>query len=168
MYRRVNSTSPRRRPAPVSRLDTNIGYWLRCVSNEISQTLSRRLEDKGVTLAEWIVLRELYDGDLRPTTVAERLRLTRGAISKLARRLVGKLLITQESIIKDGRAQMLALTEDGRILVRVLAVHLDQTDKEFFGHLDPGTRTLILSMMREIVRRRGLPAVPVDPSWPLD
>lgn len=162
MNRRFNPTSPRWRPAAVSRLDTHIGYWLRCVSNEISQALSRKLEDKGVTLAEWIVLRELYDGDLRPSVLAERLGLTRGAISKLARRLVGKLMITQEAITGDGRGQMLALTGNGHALVRVLAVHLDQTDREFFGNLDPGTRALILSTMREIVRRRGLRAVPVD------
>ena len=168
MNRRLNITSPRRRPPEVSRLGTSISYWLRCVSNEISQTLSRKFEDKGVTLAEWIVLRELYDGDLQPAVLAERLHLTRSAISRLARRLVGKFLITQEEITDDGRAQMLALTRDGSILVEVLAVHLDQADKEFFGHLDPGTRTLILSTMREIVRRRGLAAAPEDLSWPLD
>ena len=168
MDRRLHPTSPRRRPAPVSRLDTSIGYWLRSASNEISQALSRRFEDKGVTLTEWVALRELYDGDLRPTTLADRLRLTRGATSKLTRRLVSKLLITQEAITDDGRAQVLALTGTGRALVSVLAVHLDQTDKEFFGDLDPRTRALILSTMREIVRRRGLPAVPADPNWPLD
>jgi DNA-binding MarR family transcriptional regulator len=162
MNRRFNPTSTRWRPVPVRRLDTHIGYWLRCVSNEISQVLSRKLEDKGVTLAEWIVLRELYDGDLRPSLLARRLGLTRSAISKLAQRLVRKLMITQEAITEDGRAQVLALTADGRALVRVLASHLDETDKEFFGDLEPGTRALILSTMREIARRRGLRAVPVD------
>lgn len=166
MNRRPHPTSPRRRPARVSRLDTNIGYWLRSASNEISQALSRRFEDKGVTLTEWIALRELYDGDLRPTTLAERLRLTRGATSKLARRLVGKLLITQEAITEDARAQVLSLTDTGRAFVSVLAVHLDQTDEEFFGDLDSGTRALILSTMRAIVCRRGLPAAPAGPNWP--
>ena len=162
------SRRSRLRPGPVSRLDTSIGYWLRSVASEISQTLSRRFEDKGVTLAEWIVLRELYDGDLRPRTVAERLRLTRGAISKLARRLAGKFLITQEAVTENGRAQVLALTQQGRVLVQVLAAHLDQTDREFFGHLDRDTRALLMSIMRDIIRRHDLRAVPADPSWPLD
>lgn len=163
-----SSRRPRLRPGAVSRLDTSIGYWLRSVASGISQTLSRRFEDKGVTLAEWIVLRELYDGDLRPTTVAERLRLTRSAISRLARRLADKFLITQEAIGDDGRAQVLALTDQGRVLVQVLAVHLEQTDEEFFGHLDRDTRALLMSIMRDIIRRHGLRAVPADPSWPLD
>ncbi|MDE2050352.1 MAG: hypothetical protein KGL45_01445 [Gammaproteobacteria bacterium] len=46
--------------------------------------------------------------------------------------------------------------------MRVFAVILDATDQEFFGHLDPDTRALIVSIMRDIVYRRGLRAAPVD------
>lgn len=167
MIRRFNPTSPRRR-APISRLDPHIGYWLRRLSNQVSQTLSRKFEDKGVMLAEWLALRELYDGDLRPSVLAERLGLTRGSISKLARRMVCNLLITQEASTPDGRGRMLAITDGGRAVVRVLAGILEETDEEFFGDLDPGTRALILSTMRTIVHRHGSRAVPVDPYWPLD
>ncbi|HEV2268803.1 MAG TPA: MarR family winged helix-turn-helix transcriptional regulator [Steroidobacteraceae bacterium] len=166
MIRKFNPTSPRRRPA-IGRLDAHVCYWLRRASNQVSRSLSRKLEDTGVTLAEWVVLRELYDGDLRPSTLAERLGLTRGAISRLARRLVCNLMITQQASTPDGRAQMLAITDDGRAVVRVLGGILDETDEEFFGDFDPGTRALILSAMREAVRRHSLRAVPVDP-WPLD
>lgn len=161
MIRKYNLTSPRRR-STVSRLDVHVGYWVRCVSNQFSQAVSRQLEDKGITLAEWIVLRELYDGDLRPSALAERLSLTRSAISKLAQRLVSKFMITQQASADDGRGQMLGLTEDGRIIVRVLAAALDKTDREFFGDLDPRTRALILSTLREIVQRRGSRAAPLD------
>jgi DNA-binding MarR family transcriptional regulator len=140
----------------------HVGFWLRCVSNQISQALSRKLEEQGVTLAEWMVLRELYDGALRPSTLADRLVLTRGAISKLARRLECKLMITQEAGSWDGRARMLAATDLGRAFVHVLAAHLDKTDEEFFGDLSADTRALLVSVMREIVRRRGSRAVPVD------
>lgn len=159
MNRRVDPTSPHRRPA-VSRLDAHLGYWLRYVSNQFSHTLNRELEDKGVSLAEWIALRELYEGDLRPSTLAERLGLTRGAASKLARKLERSLMITQQASTGDGRAQMLSLTDGGRAVVRVLAVILDETDRQFFGHLDPDTRALIVSIMREIARRRGSGAAP--------
>jgi MarR family transcriptional regulator, lower aerobic nicotinate degradation pathway regulator len=161
MTRKFHPISPRRRPA-LSRLDAHIGFWLRCVSNQFSHALNRELEDKGVTLAEWIVLRELYEGDLRPSALAERLGLTRGAVSKLARKLTGSLMITQRASGEDGRAQILSLTDDGRVVVCVLAVILDKTDEEFFGHLDAETRALIVANMREIVRRRGLRAVPAD------
>ena len=161
MKRKFNLTSSPRRPT-ASRLDGHVGYWLRYASNQVSQALSRKLEDKGVTLAEWVVLRELYDGDRRPSALAEKLGLTRGAISKLAARLVANLMITQQASPGDGRAQMLSLSDLGRATVRVLAVLVDENDKEFFGDLDPDTRALIVATMREIVRRRGLRAVPAD------
>ena len=168
MKRRHHLTSSLRHPA-ASRLEAHVGYWLRCVSNQFSQSLSRKVEDKGVTLAEWVVMRELYDGDRRPTALAEKLGLTRGAISKLAERLVAKLMVTQQAIPGpgDGRAQMLALTDTGRSVVPVLAAHADETDDEFFGHLDLHVRTLIVSVMRDIVRRktvgrRPLWAAPAD------
>ncbi len=153
--------SSRRHPA-LSRLDAHVGYWLRCVSNQFSHALNRALEDKGVTLAEWIVLRELYEGDLRPSILAERLGLTRGAVSKLTRRLAGSLMLAQQASGEDRRTQVLSLTDNGRAIVCVLAVILDKTDEQFFGHLDAATRALIVANMREIVRRRGLRAVPTD------
>jgi DNA-binding MarR family transcriptional regulator len=161
MNRRFNPSSPRRRQA-VSRLDAHVGYWLRCASNQFSQALSRKLEDKGVTLAEWVVLRELYEGDRRPCALAETLGLTRGAISKLAARLVSNLMITQQASGGDGRAQTLALTELGRTTVRVLAVLVDANEDEFFGDLEPDTRALMVATLREIIRRHGSGAAPAD------
>lgn len=154
MNSRLDPTSPRQRTV-VSRLDAHVGYWVRYVSSQYSHSLNRELEDKGVSLAEWIALRELYEGDLRPSALAERLGLTRGAASKLARKLARNLMITQQAGTGDGRAQMLSLTDGGRAIVRVLAVILDETDQQFFGHLDPDTRALIVSAMRDIAHRRG-------------
>ena len=185
MTRKLDITSPRRRPAvtlpdaqaltrpdvkavvrrlnvrAVPPLHVHFCYWLRRASNQVSQALSRKLEDKGITLAEWLVLRELYEGDLRPVTLADKLGLTRGAISKLARRLERNLLITQQPASHNRRAQILAITDGGRIMVRVLASALDETDREFFDDLDPATRALILSTLREIAHRRGSRAAPM-------
>jgi DNA-binding MarR family transcriptional regulator len=160
MKHRVRPASSLRRPS-ASHLETHLGYWLRCASNQVSHALSRELEDKGVTLAEWVVMRELYDADRRPAALSDRLGLTRGAISKLAERLVTKLMVTQQASPGDGRAQMLALTDTGRSVVPVLAQLADKIDAEFFGHLDPRTRVLIASVMREIVLRRRSRAAPV-------
>ena len=66
---------------PVSDLETHLGYWLRYVSNHVSQAFARKVEARGVTVAEWVVLRELYDADdALPARIAERIGMTRGAI----------------------------------------------------------------------------------------
>ena len=68
----------------VSALESHLGYWLRYVSNQVSHAFAPKVQARGVTVAEWVVLRERYDKEVRPSALAERLGMTRGAISKLA------------------------------------------------------------------------------------
>ena len=162
MRRRHSPPTPTLRRPRVRPLDAHLGYWLRCVSNQVSHAFSLKLEEMGITVAEWVMLRELYDGDRRPSALAERLGLTRGAISKLSERLVAKLMITQQASADDGRGWMLGLTDLGRAVVPTVAALAEQNEEEFFGGLDRPTREVLFSVMREILRRRGLRAEPVD------
>lgn len=146
----------------VSALEDHIGYWLRYVSNQVSHAFSLKAQEQGVTVAEWVVLRELSDGARMPSALADKLGMTRGAISKLADRLVDKKLLVREFAPEDHRCQILALTRQGRALVPVVAALADANDAEFFGHLDDATRRLIVATMRDIVSRKGLQSVPID------
>ena len=148
---------------PVSPLDAHLGYWLRFVSNHVSHAFRRKVEAEGVTVAEWVVLRELFDHDAAaPSELAARLGMTRGAISKLADRLEAKGLAARTADPHDRRWQSLALSERGRALVPVLAALADRNDAEFFAALAPDDRATIERAMREIVRRLGLRAVPLE------
>lgn len=146
----------------VSALETHLGYWLRYVSNQVSHAFSRKVEERGVTVAEWVIMRELYDNEAIPSALAERLGMTRGAVSKLADRLAAKQLIVRKASAEDRRFQTLALTTEGRAIVPALATLADENDNEFFGHLDRATRETIETAMKEIVRREGLRTVPMD------
>jgi DNA-binding MarR family transcriptional regulator len=148
---------------PVSPLAAHLGYWLRFVSNQVSHAFRRKIAARGVTAAEWVVLRTLLDeAAMAPSTLAERLGMTRGAISKLADRLAAKALIARTADRNDGRSHRLALTAKGRRLAPHLAALADANDAEFFGHLSTGERAAIEAAMRDIVRRHGLKAVPVE------
>ena len=127
---------------PVARLESHLGYWLRFVSNQVSHAFARKVQAQGVTVAEWVILRELYDSPAQPSALAERLGMTRGAISKLADRLADKALIRRDASADDRRAQTLTLTAEGRALVPRLAALADQNDAEFFGDLDPSLRNV--------------------------
>jgi DNA-binding MarR family transcriptional regulator len=155
---------PPRRPPPVSRLDTHLGYWLRRAANELSQDLTRKMleAELGITAPEWALMRELYDGGRRPVALADKLGLTRGAISRLARRLVKAQMISDTADLSDGRGRILALTDLGRVTVPAAAAAADETDREFFGELAPATRALLLSTLRETLRRRRLGAAPAE------
>jgi DNA-binding MarR family transcriptional regulator len=148
-------------PRP-SDLTSHLGYWLRYVSNHVSHAFALKVEAKGVTVAEWVVLRDLYEtGAIAPSGLAERLGMTRGAISKLADRLIDKLLVAREANAEDARAQTLALTQKGYRLVPELAALADENDAEFFGHLKPEERLVLERVLKGIVERRGLQSVPV-------
>jgi MarR family transcriptional regulator, lower aerobic nicotinate degradation pathway regulator len=144
----------------VSPLQAHLGYWLRFVSNHVSHAFSRKLSALDVTVAEWVVLRELYAGDaVAPSELAARLGMTRGAISKLADRLTAKALLTRTADKTDRRYQALTLTRNGRALVPKLAALADRNDAEFFAHLSRAERTIIANAMKEIVRRHDLRAI---------
>ena len=146
----------------VSPLEAHLGYWLRYVSNQVSHGFGVKLAARDVTVAEWVVLRELFDeAGTMPSVLADRLGMSRGAISKLADRLIAKQLIVRTADDADRRVQSIALTPSGRALVPVLSALADANDAEFFGHIDAATRAIIEDAMKRIVERRGIRTVPV-------
>jgi DNA-binding MarR family transcriptional regulator len=150
------------RQTELSSLESHLGYWIRYVSNHVSHAFALKLAAVGVTTAEWVVLRELYDSEGAPSALADRLGMTRGAISKLADRLIDKALIVRRASAGDRRFQSLALTRQGRAITPKLTALADENDAEFFADLDIGTRATITAAMKAIVRRKGLRAAPVD------
>ena len=148
-------------PVAPSHLTSHLGYWLRHVSNHVSQAFARKVEQEGVTVAEWVILRELFDqAEVAPARLAERLGLTRGAISKLADRLLSKGLILRREHEADARAHLLALSDAGRDLVPRLSALADRNDAEFFDHLTQDERETLERVLRAIVERRGLKTIP--------
>jgi DNA-binding MarR family transcriptional regulator len=150
------------RKKDVSGLEDHLGYWLRFVSNHVSQVFATRIAELGVSVVEWIVLRELFDGPQSPSALAERLGITRGGLSKLADRLTDRLLVIRTPSHKDRRFQDMALTDAGRTLVPALAAIADRNDAEFFSSLAPADRVKLKQMMRDIVRLRGLRTTPIE------
>jgi DNA-binding MarR family transcriptional regulator len=148
---------------PASDLTAHLGYWLRYVSNHVSQAFARKVESHGVTVAEWVLMRQLLEEEaLAPSRLAERMGMTRGAVSKLADRLIVKSLLVRTADPQDGRAQTLALTRAGRSMVPKLAALADANDAEFFDHLGPKDRAALLRTLREIVEKHGLKTLPVE------
>ncbi len=150
------------RQTELSSLESHLGYWLRYVSNHVSHAFALKLAGYEVTVAEWVVLRELYDSESAPSALADRLGMTRGAISKLADRLIAKDMIVRRANASDGRFQSLALTRQGRAITPQLAALADGNDAEFFADLDVETRERIATALKDIVRVKRLRGAPVD------
>lgn len=151
------------RKISVSELTDHLGYWLRLVSNNVSTAFARRLEADDVTVAEWVVLRVLFDVDeLAPSKLATIMGMTRGAISKLSDRLLAKRLIERSDSLDDGRAHTLRLSGKGRVLVPKLARLADANDESFFGVLNSEERAALRRALEKIAKHHGLNDTPVD------
>ena len=147
----------------VSSLETHLGYWLRLVSHHVSQAFARKLSASGVTVAEWVMLREMFDAtELAPSELAARTGLTRGAVSKLVERLVEKKLVRRDAAEDDGRYQRVALTAIGRRGVPKLAALADWNDEEFFAALSKAEREVMRNLMKKLVQANGLHTKPTE------
>jgi DNA-binding MarR family transcriptional regulator len=146
----------------VSPLEAHVGYWLRYVSNHVSHAFALKVENAGVSVAEWVVLRELLAQSCVPSALADRLGVTRGAISKIVDRLESKGLARRTQSEADRRSQTLTLTAGGKALVPKLAALADRNDEEFFGYLNAAQREGLIAVMREIVRRGALKTIPTE------
>lgn len=147
----------------VSNLEDHTGYWLRLVSNNVSHAFAKRIEAMGISVAEWVVLRILLDKEAEaPSAIANRLGMTRGAITKVADKLIAKKLTARAADPEDGRAQMLALTAKGRRMVPELAILADQNDSAFFGHLSAADQKALTRILKQIAAGQALKSAPVD------
>jgi len=147
-----------------SSLTAHIGYWMRLVSNNVSQAFARKLNANGVTVAEWVVLREMYGGDdsTSPGEIAALTNLTRGAISKLITRLLEKGLVHRQESAEDRRYQDIELTAKGRALVPKLAVSADHNDEEFFNCLSAQERSRLLALLQKLASHHQIKTVPIE------
>ena len=147
---------------PVSNLTAHIGFWLRMVSNHVSHAFAAKLADKEVTVAEWSLMRALYGKEpIPPSRLADEMSMSRGAITKLADRLIAKSLILREASADDGRAQTLALTDRGKALVPDLAALADRNDAEFFESLTAVERKTLMQLLKNLARRSHMTAFPI-------
>jgi DNA-binding MarR family transcriptional regulator len=147
---------------PVSELTAHLGFWLRTVSNHVSYAFAGKLAAKGVTVAEWVMMRALLGKEpMLPSRLAEEMGMTRGAITKLADRLIAKSLVVRKASRDDGRAQTLALTPRGAKLVPELAALADRNDAEFFAHLAAAERELLERLLRRTVEHHQMNVMPI-------
>lgn len=144
-------------------LESHLGYWLRRVSNRVSDAFRQSLQARQVSVAEWVALRHLYDKpDTTPGELAELLGMTRGAISKVVDKIEGKGWVLCSAKPEDRRVQLLALTPEGLRLVPELCDLADANDQSFFGGLSPKDSQELRRLLQELVSLNGIDGAPVD------
>jgi DNA-binding MarR family transcriptional regulator len=154
MSNRKSKTAP-------SPLEAHLGFWLRFVSNHVSIRFQQLLEQKGVTVTEWVALRTLWSQDeTTHAALIQALGMTKGAASKVVSRLEEKGLAVRQLADGSAREQSLGLTATGKALVPQLAALADANDAHFFGHLPAAERQVLTHAMQALVQRHQLKDIP--------
>ncbi len=147
-------------PSP---LEAHLGFWLRFVSNHVSMRFQQLLEERGVTVTEWVALRTLWSQDeTTHAALIQALGLTKGAASKVVSRLEEKGLAVRQLAEGRAREQSLRLTAAGKSLVPKLAALADANDAHFFGHLSVRERRALTKAMQALVQHHQLKDIPTD------
>jgi DNA-binding MarR family transcriptional regulator len=146
-----------------SPLEKHIGFWMRFVSNTVSYSFRDRIAKKGVTVAEWVALRALYDeGPCRLNALAEYMGTDPAAASRLVDRLLSKKLATRETSSEDRRSVKLTLTSKARALVPQLLAQADENDDFFFAPLSEADRAHLLRILKQLVSAHHLKQKPTE------
>ncbi|WP_091682245.1 MarR family winged helix-turn-helix transcriptional regulator [Methylocapsa palsarum] len=147
----------------IPELTAHLGYQLRQVSNHVSHAFARKVATKDVTVAEWAMMRVLHSKQpIAPSQLADEMGMTRGAISKLADRLISKSLVARKASSTDGRAQTLRLTAQGAQMAPELAALAEQNEAECFGHFSSEDRATLRRILKEAVVHLGITAIPIE------
>lgn len=146
----MNRTSP-------SKLEDHLGYWLRSLSNLVSHTFAARLEKMGLTVAQWVVLRALYDAEsLTLNEAAKLVGVDKSTLSRMIERLVSKEWVNRTEG-KDRRSLELKLTASGRKMVTQAARLADENDAVFFQTLSSRQREEFLATIQTLLKANGWP-----------
>jgi len=146
-----------------SPLEAHLGFWLRFVSNHVSGRFQALLEDRAISITEWVALRTLYEQNgTSHSELIQKLGMTKGAASKVITRLEEKGLAERRLVDGRAREQLLVLTAAGQQLVPELAALADENDAYFLGHLSEPERATLMAQLQEIVRIHQLKSLPVD------
>lgn len=147
----------------ISDLEDHLGYWIRYVSNQVSSSFKTSLEKQNMTLAEWVALRLLYDHhELSPASLADRMGVTRGAMTKIVDKLLKKELVSRCYSEEDRRFQIITLLDKGVAIVPLLAKIADDNEAYYFSSLTQEQIHGVTELLRNLVMQHKMIQKPLD------
>jgi DNA-binding MarR family transcriptional regulator len=148
---------------PPSRIEDHAGYWLRKLSNHVSSAFAGRVEAHGVSVANWVVLRILFDHDsLSLNALVSLVGVDQGALSRMVERLMARGLVIRKESPKNRREVAISLTTEGRKLVPKLAREADENDRAFFEQLPKRQQQEFRAILKTLLSLNSSVGIAID------
>ncbi len=146
-----------------SNFEDHLGYCLRKLSNQVSRAFAERVEKHNVSVANWVVLRLLFDHEsLSLKEIVSHVGVDQGALSRMVERLVVRELVTRKESPCSRREVAISLTEAGRKLVPKLAREATENDRAFFNRMPEQQRRHLLSAIKTLLSLNPSNDIPLD------
>lgn len=146
----------------ISNLEDHLGYWLRALSNAVSHSFAEKLETRGISVAQWVVLRTLYDvNEISLNDAAQKVGVDKSTMSRMIERLVQKSLVIRIEGLSR-RELILKLTISAKNLVPKLAKIADDNDKLFFKSLNVSRQKELLTTIKDLLIANNLEVNKID------
>lgn len=144
-------------------VEVHLGYWLRLVSNHVSRRFANALQDRQLSVAEWVALNHIdRHAGCTAANLADAMNMTRGAVSKVLDKLAAKQWIVRVPSPGDSRAQLLSLAPSGKRILPQLRTIADDNDEHFFASLGAAERAELRRLLEKLADAHLISAVPID------
>ena len=121
------------------------------ITDHLRREIQLILRDRGVTPAQFYVLRALHRDScgLTCSALSSRLAGTDPDITRLLDRLVTQGLVRRQRDARDRRAVLAEITEEGRRLLKSIAPSVDARIHNLFQHMKEERLKLLIDLLDE-------------------
>lgn len=130
--------------------DQSLGYLTGRLNARIYKDFREKLGEHGVTLGEWSVLINCYNGHDSLSSIAEILGVDLAAIKRMIDSLEEKKLIERTLCGHDSRFKTLLLTSLSLELIPKLIKQAESVNQKYLSCLNLNERELLLGLLRKV------------------
>lgn len=139
------------------KLETFLPYRLSVVSNRVSEAIATAYDRLfGLKIPEWRLIAVIAEGEgITQQSLCVATRMDKVTVSRAARGLVERGLVTRRAVDDDRRSHLLVLTRTGRALYDQVAPKAIELESAILAGLEEDERTALVAMLDRIETAAG-------------